>query len=231
MNTTSDELNNSAPASMAGMDSDPMGDDLDQDSSAAVAIELLGGATIDQALPEKRKSIPDSVLILALVVAVAGGGLFAMRKMGLGSQIQFTNVEIDYPLDNSAFTGRDDELLADLRNSDLEQVPLSQVQKNPFQLISDGHVIDDQPVAMAGETEAEARLRREQEERRREIVRKYADLDLNSVLLGSTPVARVSGETVRVGDMIEGLFRVTSISARTVNLEVDGKLYTLSLGE
>ena len=67
--------------------------------------------------------------------------------------------------------------------------------------------------------------------RKREIVRKYSALDLNSVLLGSTPVARISGNTVRVGDILDGIFRVKSISARTVNLEVDGKLYTLSLGE
>jgi len=230
VNSKTEELN-SAQGGMSEMVGDPMSDELDQDSAAAVAIELLGGATIDQALPEKKKTIPDSVLLLALVVAVAGGGLFVMRKMGLGSQIQFTNVTIDYPLEGAALIGKDDELLADLRNNNVEQVPLSQVQKNPFQLLGDGHLVDDSPVALAGETPEEAMARKQAEDRKRRIVQSYAAMDLNSVLLGSTPVARISGETVRVGDIVQGLFQVKSISARTVNLEVDGKLYTLSLGE
>ena len=228
MNSISDSHGVGPVSTMAG---DPMNDPPEHDSSAAVAIELLGGATIDQALPEKKRKIPDSALLLMLVIAIAGGGLYVMREMGLGSKIQFTSVTIDYPLESLAQGGNEHDLLADLRNNSIEQVPLNQVQKNPFELIGEGHMVTDYPVAAAGESAEEARLRHEREDRQRLIVRTYADLDLNSVLLGNVPVARISGQTVRVGDLVHGLFRVREITGRAVNLEVDGKLYTLSLGE
>jgi hypothetical protein len=228
VNNLSDDFGMSPMSMMAG---DPANDPPEHDSAAAVAIELLGGSTIDQALPEKKRRIPDSAMLLLMVIVVAGGGLFAMRQMGLGSQIQFTNVKIDYPLEGIAMGSDEHDLLEDLRNKTVEQVPLNQVQKNPFQLLSDAHTVTDFPIAIAGESAEEAGRRREAEERQRLIVRTYTNLDLNSVLLGSVPVARISGKTVRVGDWVEGLFRVREISARAVNLEVDGKLYTLSLGE
>lgn len=203
----------------------------EHDSSAAVAIELLGGSTIDHALPEKKKVIPESIALLLLVIVVAGGGLFAMRKLGLGSQIQFTSVKIDYKIEDGAFDGKEHDLLADLRNSQIEQVPLDQVQKNPFLLIGDEHQVADLSPGIPGETAAAAERRRQLEERQRAIVNAYAGLDLNSILLGSVPVARISGQTVRIGDVVEGLFHVKTISARAVDLEVDGEMYTLSLGE
>ena len=211
----------------------PSGDspELEQDSSAAVAIELLGGSTIDQALPEKKKAIPDSVALLALVIAIAGGGLLTMRKMGLGSQSQFASVKIDYELEGAILDGKEQEIIADLRDNEIEQVPLDQVQKNPFQLLSDGHNVADLPIGVPGESPEDAERRRRAEDRKRTIVNVYASLDLNSVLLGSVPVARISGQTVRVGDMVEGLFVVRSITSRSVALEVDGEMYTLSLGE
>lgn len=228
MSNLTDDRGMSPMSMMAG---DPANDPPEHDSSAAVAIELLGGSTIDHALPEKKRRIPDSAMLMLMVIVVAGGGLFMMRKMGLGSRIQFTNVKIDYPLEGIAMTGNEHDLLEDLRNKTVEQVPLNQVQKNPFQLISEGRTVMDYPVATGGESAEEARLRREVEDRQKLIVRTYTNLDLNSVLLGNVPVARISGKTVRVGDWVEGLFRVREISARAVNLEVDGKLYTLSLGE
>ncbi len=219
------------PTTMMG--GDPMGDNPEQDSAATVAIELLGGSTIDQALPEKKKRpIPESVALLMLVIAVAAGGLFMMRKMGLGSQLQFASVEIDYPIDG---VGKLDlngtSILENLRNNEIDQVPLSQVQKNPFQLLGDSHTVADLPMDDPRMSSAEIEARRTAENRRRAIIGAYANLNLNSILLGSTPVARISGETVRIGDVVQDLFKVKAITARAVDLEVDGKMYTLSLGE
>lgn len=216
---------------ISSMTGEPSAEIPEHDSSAAVAIELLGGSTIDHALPEKKKMIPDSVALLLLVIMVAGGGLFAMRKMGLGSQIQFTNVQIDYEMEGGASNENDQEVLADLRNSNIEQVPLDQVQRNPFLLIGDGHQVADLMQGTPGDTSAKAERRRQIEDRQRMIVLAYAGLDLNSILIGRISVARISGQTVRIGDVVEGLFHVRKITAREVDLEVDGKMYTLSLGE
>ena len=217
---------------LSPMADDPMGENPEHASAAAVAIELLGGTTIDQTLPDKKmRSIPESAALLLLVVAVAGGGLYAMRKMGLGSKLQFTSVQIDYQLGGDILDGKVQDLLADLRDNEIEQVPLSQVQKNPFQLIGNELSVADVHRRNPNESAEEAERRRNIEERQRMIIRAYADLNLNSILLGRVPVARISGQTVRIGDVVEGLFQVKTISAMAVDLEVDGKLYTLSLGE
>jgi len=219
------------PGPMSPVGADPMDEAPEQDSAAAVAIELLGGATVDQITPEKRKRVPDSAILLMFVVAIAAGGLYFMRQMGLGSTLQFDNVRIDYPLEGIGADGDEGKILADLRDTAFEQVPLSHVQKNPFQLADDGHLVAELPTNDLSVSAEEAQRRREAEQRRQMIVRAYADLELNGVLLGGTPVARISGKTVRVGDVVEGFFKVTSISSREVGLEADGAMYTLSLGE
>ena len=217
---------------LSTMADDPMGENPENANAAAVAIELLGGATIDQTLPDKKmRSIPESVALLLLVIAVAGGGLYAMRKMGLGSKLQFTSVQIDYQLGGGVLDGKVQDLLADLRDNEIEQVPLSQVQKNPFQLIGNELSVADVHRRNPNESDEEAERRRNIEERQRMIGRVFDNLNLKSTLLGPVPVATISGQAVQVGDVVDGLFLIKMIGARSVKLEVDGKLYTLSLGE
>jgi hypothetical protein len=202
-----------------------------------LAAELLGagpaGGKHGEGARKKRKFLPDSVSMLILVVAVAAVALFLMRELGLGSRLQFTNVKIDYPIDAdpTAATAEQKAVLSDLSaHGAVAQVPLNQVQQNPFSLEAQ-ETVRRIPFAGAPTDDAGDDARLAAEERQQRIVRTFAALGLNSVVLGSTPVARVSGQTVRVGDTIKDLFVVRAIAARSITLEADGLVYTLSLGE
>jgi len=63
------------------------------------------------------------------------------------------------------------------------------------------------------------------------VVDTLASLTLQGVLGGTIPVARVSGETVRVGDTLSEIFTVKLITGRTVTLETDGKEFQLTMEE
>ena len=73
----------------------------------------------------------------------------------------------------------------------------------------------------AGRAAAE-RARHDAELRRGKVQTALAQLKINGIIGGSNPVARISGEAVRVGDTIGDppLFRVKSIQGRSVELEL-----------
>lgn len=202
-----------------------------------LAAELLGagpaGGKPGEGARKRRKFLPDSVSMLILVVAVAAVALYLMRELGVGSRLKFANVRIDYPIDAdpTAATAEQKAVLNDLSaHGAVAQVPLSQVQQNPFSLAAEETLLRF-PLAHGPTDDAGDAARLAAEERRQRIVKTFAALSLNSVVLGSTPVARISGQTVRVGDTIKELFAVRAIAARSVTLEADGVIYTLGLGE
>jgi hypothetical protein len=116
------------------------------------------------------------------------------------------------------------------RSGEVVQVPLEQVQMNPFALpietaASTTPVV--KPGASPDDIAAKARTAHE-----KEIETKLKGLKINSILSsGRVPVANISGQVVRVGDLIGELFIVGKIQGRSVTLVSDGHEYELSLGE
>lgn len=207
-----------APLPMAAGADDPLAD-------ARLAAE-------GEAPPKRKASMPSGVAVILLVALVAIAALVAMRQLGLGVKLDFVNVDLNYPVeDGDALTLEHEKILRDLDlGVDDVQVPLENVQKNPFEIVSQRL---SEPEPAQGESPS-ARLRRELAERRRRVDAAFAKLRLNSVLAGSVPVARISGQTVRVGDTIEDAFIVRAIHGRSVELEsteLPGAAYTLALGE
>jgi len=184
-----------------------------------------------------RKTRLSGTLILLLVVAVAATTLFTMRRIGLAARFKMPDIKIDYPIekaDLSVITKDHERMIEQLRSSEeLVQVPLEQVQMNPFALRVPGST--SQPTAATGPTAAEreaARLAAERQKRLAELQGKAKNLKLNSVMgSGSVPMARVSGQLVRVGDLIQELFIVARIEGRSVTLMADGQEFVLTLGE
>ena len=58
----------------------------------------------------------------------------------------------------------------------------------------------------------------------------FGKLKLESILNGVKPVARISKETVAVGDTVDSIFKVMSIKDRSVELMCDGEVFVLELG-
>lgn len=202
-------------------------------SAAALRMDLLGASSggIDAAAAGAPRRVGGQAALLGMVLLAAGGALFAMRYLGMGPRSsRGEEVKIDYDIDKVHTTGDHMRVLADLSaNRSAEQVPPDQVQRNPFRLEGQLTVakteapVEPRPV---GDPAAEARRARE-----RQIEAAFAKLELHTVLGGSNPIARISGQTVRPGDKLGEFFTVAAIEGRSVSLECDGKVYVLNLSD
>ncbi|MCW5765647.1 MAG: hypothetical protein KIT68_06700 [Phycisphaeraceae bacterium] len=186
----------------------------------------------------RRPRVSAQSVLLAVVVVVAGGVLFAMRQIGLGpaSAIAQTK-DAEIPMPSS---GDHRGVLADLNTSRVDlQVPEANVKKNPFRLVGAAMepevaapgATTDEASRRAGEAaRADAEKRRKQAEARAGLVKsKLNGMTLNGVMGGSNPVARVNGRVYRTGDVVDELFTVREIRQRAVDLECDGITYTIEM--
>lgn len=216
------------PPPSAGADGLVDGAPLGEASGPPAGLGASGGFfTEAEAEPKTRLSGP---MLLVIVVALAGGVLLAMRQLGLGPRLSMLEVKIDYPLDGETKANKNHKaILNDLKSSGIEQVPLEKVQMNPFEWKS---LAAQEPVVAGPKEEDPAEVARRALEARRVYVKdSLSRLQLNSVLAGRVPVARISGELVKVGDVLGGVFTVKTITGRAVELEADGERFTLALGE
>lgn len=205
--------------------------DADADSGANESgASLIGvGADLPTGSTAKQR-VSNGTLVLLLTVVVAGGVLTMMRKYGLGTGLKLVDVRIDYPMDGPkpAEIAEHRKVIDALRTSAVAvQVPLTGVKKNPFTLAL------EQPAAAPTPGPARPAVNQAELERQRRaqlIQTTFESLKLNSVLAGSIPVARINGENVREGDILKGVFTVTAIRGRSVDLVADGEVYTLTMG-
>jgi hypothetical protein len=206
---------------------------------AALRLDSLGAGGMEaltEGVPKKR--LPVHLIMLAGLVIVAGGSLFVMRKLGMGPVNAGGDVRIDYDDKNSVIRVDHQKVLKDLTASHIEQqVPKEQVQRNPFRMadgMGDLFKVVEKPTEDQSEREkreAQERAERERTERLEFIKTTAESLKVHSILGGSTPIARINDEAVRVGDHVEEVFLVKSIHGRTVELEADGQIYVLTMDE
>lgn len=173
-----------------------------------------------------------SAMVAAFVIVAAVGSLFAMRQLGLGPALSLADVAVEYTPEETAKAGiASGKVLADLeRSRRAVQVPQENITKDPFELNADKGVDTspkiDADLAMRAEME---RQRAAREARAKEITSALGGLSLQSVMLGSKPVARINGEIYRVGMTIAEYFIITGIEGREVTLFADDQTYTLSI--
>ena len=169
--------------------------------------------------------------VLGIIVVTGAALLFGMRRLGMAGGVELVDIKIDYPLDEKDRAPGPDHrtILEDLRTSgEVRQVPPELVQMNPFEWKEE--TTTEQVVDNSAATEAE-RKRREAAARESQLKAALATLKLNSVMGGRIPMAQISGQLVRVGDVVGPGFMVKRIEGRTVALEVDGREFVLALGE
>ncbi len=167
--------------------------------------------------------------VLLIIIAVSSGLLMGMRQLGMAGGVELVDIKIDYPIDEKDRASGPDHntILEDLRTSgQVVQVPSELVQMNPFEWkdnTAKNDVVDD-----TSRLEAE-RLRKAQQARDSQLKAALAAMKLNSVMGGRVPMAQISGQLVRVGDIVGPGFTVKRIEGRTVALEVDGREFVLAL--
>ena len=184
-------------------------------------------------------------LLMVIVLCVGGGTLWTMRITGaIGTaNPEFAEAEakIEKALERFLGTknptpGQAGEALGELFGDTDEmiiifsddptanQVPVDNVQKNPFELFVKPPV---GPAALAARPDDAARHEADQQ---RQLQAELDRLTLNSVLIGKEPVAVIADKVLKEGQTI-GSFTVKSISATSVELTAEGKEYRLTLPE
>ena len=202
---------------------------------------------LDDGLAKKRRTGP---LILIAVVLLAVGGLFCMHALSKitgafegNSEIEatitkFLNSVTGTELGNSAGSARDlvasHRAVVDILSDDYTdlQIPLSDVQFNPFVLDRGAQPIS-QPEVDLGDDD-DRRLERKRAKRRETILSAAGSLRLKSVIMGRTPLANISGSIVRIGEVVsvdheEVDFHVTAIMNDSVTITANEPQLTLKV--
>jgi hypothetical protein len=174
--------------------------------------ESPGDVIIDQ--PEKKK-LSSSTLLLLLVVALAGIGLYSMRSLATAKAGGSADKNLEETIESflSSITGGSNgtqvgDLVVDDAGAVLlddrigRQVPLDEVQKNPFvPLPMEQSSIAEAPID-DGSDAAQVRIAQARQAAIEEFNTEAAKLRVLMVMGGSEPMANVSGRVVRVGDTI-----------------------------
>lgn len=184
------------------------------------------GAPAAPARPKSKFSAQSQNVITALVIAISGGLLFAMRQIGMGSGVaEAEEIIIHYQPVNidPAKRAAQERALAGLQRM---TVPMP-LEPGTFNL---SPFLTKEKAEDPGEDEAKlaealAKQRREEAARRAAEETKAttralaAKLVVHSILEGAVPIARLGEDVVRVGDRVEETFSVVSIGNRQVVLE------------
>jgi hypothetical protein len=204
-------------------------------TTAAFLTELRGGGGGgDGGIAAAKGKLGGPTLLVAGIMATGLVLLLGMRHFGKKEVLTAAPVKLDYTPDEALgkrerIGQKNLEIIR--RTSAPPQVPGDEIKKNPFELAS--KPVSNEPGQPQVNLNAEA-AKRDAEERARRVAQvqgTLASLKLQSVMDGPTPIARVSGEIVRVGDTLSEIFTVTAITGRSVTLQVDGKDFLLEMAE
>ncbi len=200
--------------------------------NAAARPALPGMFDLDNG-KKKRMRGPSQLVMLLIVGGVSAAALMAMRQLGLrsGMNVAGANEALGLKMVNvdSEKAKTYQRIMEDLyRVQKPLDVALGEFVKSPFVLEQAvGKIALEDPKADFSNILAE----REKAAKMARIQAELAKLVVQSVLGGRSPVARINGETVRVGDTVGEIFTVVSIEGLTVKVETEGKEYDLQFDQ
>ncbi len=200
------------------------------------------GSPLVSAEPSKFNG---QVILAGLVFAIGVGSIYAMRHIGMQAGIKESVSLVDYTASTNTpdFIKRFDSIMADLeevsisvqfaKDTDLPQAPftLAQAAIGDDTLSIPVPTKDDSNATKARLAKLRAQMERDEQEAKAASYDLVASgLSIQSIIGGTRPVARISGEPVGVGMTVADTFKVLSIKGAVVILEVDGIKYELKLG-
>lgn len=215
------------------------------ESDAGLGLAGLGGLTgagpTGRFAPAPEKSrVSGQIILAAVVLVLAGGAIYGMRFVGLNAGFGDEGVKIDYTSQTGTpeAARRFDRVMTEL-DSSLGAVQIAntdEIPQTPFsrpETAESGPIVFEEPNDM-DDLDRLARMaaeqqRLEQEERMALIQGELARMEVQSIIGGRVPAARVSGQTITIGQTI-GIFRVLDIAGGSVFIESDGHKYELRIG-
>jgi hypothetical protein len=203
--------------------SDNEADNLDTQDPSTDLSEVTGQGDYSFVSTEEKKPVNRTMLVLLAVVALGGGGLYWMHARsgpssaaaGNAAEAAAADKAISQFLDSGANNiQRMQRMLMDteqiveqfLNNPNVQQVPLSELQANPFRYAQSAP-----NSRVADEVAAKKR-----EEERLAALKAFQGLQLQSILYGeSRRACMINNTLVREGQQVEG-FAVEKISPNSV---------------
>lgn len=169
----------------------------------------------------KRKISTQQVALLGMVV-LGGAALWGMRQHGLQAGMTFAAPAIEYqpPSADKNQQASQQRVLSALERTGMHaQVPAEKFDRNPFstglkKTIATAGSPVDQPEEDQGAREAALEEQKLQE--------RLALLQVQGVMGGRVPLARINGAVHRTGDVLDKVFRIKSIDGRSVVIEYPG---------
>lgn len=196
------------------------------------------GAPIGGKTPGKFSG---QVVIAGVVLVLAAGAIYGMRFVGLNAGFGAESVKIDYtaqsgtPEMNLRFEsvmGQLDASMSAVQMADAAALPAAPFTRPQTDEPTDLTVFEE-PNSMS-DLDRLARMAEEERIARMEaraglLKNELARLQVQGIIGGRVPVARVNGQPVSIGAML-GPFRVTHIERQSVFIEADGTTYELQIG-
>jgi len=183
--------------------------------------------------PRRRVRVPQQTIVMLVVLSVSAGAIYGMRTLGMKAGIAMGIDPIEYSAPTQDRRQGYDRIMNDLaRIQNPLDVTLGEFGKSPFMMQTTSVQVLVDPVAgpaLTPEEIAAKEVRRKAEERQIELETKLTQVQLQSVMGGRRPLARVNGETYRVGDSINDVFIIKRIEHRSIILTADGTEFTLTL--
>jgi hypothetical protein len=194
----------------------------------------FGESAEPQPLPQPTRRLRSGTIILAGVVLVAGAGLYSMRALGRASGAIVADPDLEKTVDGFLESAGEKRRAPEVGAPDLQsagaamavlaqdrtdrQVPLTEVQKNPFIQFSAPQTGAPVDTGAGNDAIAAARATAKQQ-----FEKAASKLRLLMVMGGAEPMANLNGRVVRVGDVVadERLgveFTVTDISPGAVTI-------------
>ena len=174
--------------------------------------------------PDPKKRLPVQVGVVAAVLVLAGGVIFWMHKRGIAPAKLLRPVEMRYTIEQTQaryYEGEDRILRSLAMAGPPPQVPLEDIEENPFRLDrapqTEGPIMPTETPAPRDQTLVQAE----------QILN---SLKIEVVLNSETnPLARINGKNYRVGDKIDGILEIVSISGRSVTFRAKTLMRTLEM--
>mgnify|MGYP001794572495 CR=1 FL=1 len=212
---------------LTGSNNDPTTGDTTHTEEQAHTQPLGAGLTdLEGAVDEGPKRSGSSPVVLVALLVVSGAVLWGMRHLGTRGSINLVDISIDYPLQDKADAANSELIIRALQDSSyVPQVEPQMVAVNTFTW----RAAPETAVATQTSRE-EAEAQRAHDQRMRALDTSARALVINSVMRGRVPVANISGELVAVGDTVGGEFTVTRIDGREVDIQAEGRTWTLTVG-
>ncbi len=191
------------------------------------------------AMPQSKSKVSGQVVLAGVVLLLAGGAIYGMRFLGLNAAFGGEDIKVDYTAEKGEESAkRFERVMAEL---DASMSAVQVADGGSLGSASFNRPVEDEPEPGAYQEPTDLndldRLARLAEERRQqaaeerlELIRgELSRLNVQGIIGGRIPAARINGQPVRVGQQL-GVFEVVEISGKGVIVEADGSRYELRIG-